>query len=218
MSLSNLYTVKANFKIGTGLAYSNATDVDIVADTVHIPNHGLKAGQSLGVKVTSGTITTGLTATTAYYVISVDGSTIAFATSRANAFAGTKVNLTAIPTGVITLYPNGNGITLSEVIIPNGHAVVNAYYHVTTTAIATASSGTLAISVEGANDIVSAAAISTNVWDDTDAVVLGIPDFATVGDFKITTADRPVTFTVGTSPWNTGELDLFLTVLALQQD
>ncbi len=211
----NMYTVAVNFKIGAAKSFSNATAVDLVADTVTIANHGYKTGQNVGIKVASGTITTGLTATTAYYIIAVDASTIAFATSAANAYAGTKVNLSAAPTGVINVYANGNGITLSDTIIPKNVAIVNAYYYAVTTPTATASTGTLAISVEGANDIVSAAAISTNVWDNTGAVVLGIPDFATVADFKVTTADRPVTFTVGTSPWNAGELNLYLTCLKL---
>ncbi len=215
MSHNSKYTQKARFKVGAALTFANATDVDIVNDNVRVANHGLVNGQSLGLKVSSGTITTGLTATTAYYAIVVDASTFAFATSRANAFAGTKVNITAIPTGVMLVYPNGNGITLSDIIIPANHMIVNAHYAVIVQAAATATTGTLAISVEGANDIVSAAAISTNVWDLTSPVteVATIPIFATMNTHILTTADRQVTFTTGTSPWNAGVVDVWFDIV-----
>lgn len=208
----NKYTLKARFEIGTAKSFTNATDVDIATDNIRILNHGFKTGQNVGISVTSGTITTGLTATTAYYVIQVDSSTIALATSRANAFAGTKVDLTAIPTGVIALHAFGNGVGLSGVIIPANHYVVDSHYLVHTTGVATVNTGTLAIMVEGANDVVSAAAISTSVWDDTGAMVEGIVDLATEASYLLTTADREVTFTTGTSPWTAGKLDVFLEI------
>lgn len=205
------YTVKARFEIGAAKSYAE-TAVDLVNDNIRILNHGFKGGQNVGISVTSGTITTGLTATTAYYVIVVDASTIALATSRTNAFAGTKVGLTAAPTGVIALHAFGNGIGLSGVIIPKDHYVVDSHYLVHTTGVATVNTGTLAIMVAGANDVVSAAAISTSVWDDTNAMVEGIPDLATEASYLLTTADSEVTFTTGTSPWTAGKLDLFLEV------
>lgn len=54
--------------------------------------HGLKTGDA--VVFTSGTGFTGLTATTKYYAIYASSSTFKLATSRANAVAGTAINIT----------------------------------------------------------------------------------------------------------------------------
>src|SRR3990167_7756639 len=79
-----------------------STHVNIVDDVVTIANHGFKAGDACGLS-TDGAVPTGLTAlTTAYYIIPVTANTIGFATSRANAIAGTKINLTAVGSGTTT--------------------------------------------------------------------------------------------------------------------
>ena len=104
---SGKYTVKANFKIGTAKTWAT-TDVDLVNDTIRIANHGFKTGDAVGLS-TTGAVPTGLTAlSTAYYIIQVDGSKVGLATSRANAFAGTKVNLTAVGSGVGTIMPESS--------------------------------------------------------------------------------------------------------------
>jgi hypothetical protein len=213
MAYNAKYTQKARFTVGAGKTWAT-TDVDLVNDTVRIANHGYTTGQSVGL-ATTGAVPTGLTVTTAYYIIPVSGSKVAFATSRANAFAGTKVDLTAVGSGTNTMYGNGNGITLSDIIVPANHMVVNARYSVLVQAAATATTGTLAISVESANDIVSAAAISTNVWDKIATVteVVGVPLINTVSTYIMTTTDRVVTFTTGTSPWTAGTIDVWLDIV-----
>lgn len=146
-------TVKARFEIGTAKTFAS-TDVDITADSVYILNHGYKTGDAVGMS-TTGAIPTGLTITTAYYIIQVDSSNIAFASSRANAFAGTKVNLTAVGSGTTSVRKNALGTSLSGVIIPANYFVLNAYYQVITAGTATATTGTLACQVVAANDVVS---------------------------------------------------------------
>ncbi len=205
------YTEKIRFEIRTAGTFTT-TDVDLVNDVVALSAHALKTGDAIGFSTTGG-VPTGLTVTTAYYVILNGANSIGFATSRANAMAGTKVNLTGVGTGVTTVYEGGTGTILSGVIIPANHYVIDSHYLVHTTGVATATTGTLAIQVESANDIVSAAAISTSVWDDTGAMVEGIVDLATEASYILTTEDREVSFLTGTSPWSAGKIDVFLNIM-----
>lgn len=215
MSQDKKFTVKARFEIGAAKTWTTAA-VDLAADTIRIPNHGFKTADNVGLSST-GAVPTGLTAlTTAYYIIPVDASTVAFATSRANAFAGTKVNLTAVGSGVGTMQQGALGITHSEILIPKDHYVVNARYLVHTTAASPTGpdNGTLAISLVAANDIVSAVTIATGtVWDDTNAQVVGIPLINTVSTYLLTTSDVPVVFTTGSDAWTAGKLDVFLDIV-----
>lgn len=71
-----------------------ATDVDITNNQVTIPSHGYLTGMKISGITTTGTLPAALSLLTVYYVIKVDANTIKFATSQANALAGTAVDLT----------------------------------------------------------------------------------------------------------------------------
>lgn len=77
----------------TPLASGVDSAVDISADTVTIAANGLTTGVK-GQLTTTGTLPAGLSLSTDYFIISIDANTVAFATSLANAEAGTKVNIT----------------------------------------------------------------------------------------------------------------------------
>lgn len=212
MSQDGKFTVKARFEIGAAKTVA-AADMDVTANTIRIANHGYNTGDALG-QTTTATITGVTSLVTPVYVIQVDASTIKLATSRANAFAGTAADITAA--GTATFRKGGLGATLSGVIIPKDHYVVNARYlvHTTATSPTGPDNGTLAISLVAANDIVSAVSIATGtVWDDTGAQVVGIPLINTVSTYLLTTADSEVTFTTATDSWTAGKLDLFLDVV-----
>ncbi len=76
----------------TPLATGADPEVNITANSITIPAHGLTTGL-VGQLTTTGTLPAGLSLATDYYVISVDTNTIKFATSYANAIAGTAVDL-----------------------------------------------------------------------------------------------------------------------------
>lgn len=67
------------------------------------------------VRLSSGTLT-GLAVSTDYYAIVVDSNTLAFATSKANALAGTKIAISGTNTAVITQYedPDASSRTISS--------------------------------------------------------------------------------------------------------
>ena len=77
----------------TNLAGGTASEVDVAADTITIPSHGLPSGL-VGRLTTTGTLPAGLALATNYYVIVVDANTIKLANSLANAQAGIAVNIT----------------------------------------------------------------------------------------------------------------------------
>ena len=90
------------------------SDVNINNETITISNHEYSTGMRVGIS-TTGTIPAGLNADTRlnslsqtidwfyYYVIVVDANTIKLASSRANAFAGTAINITSQGVGVHTI-------------------------------------------------------------------------------------------------------------------
>lgn len=69
------------------------TDVNTTNDTATISAHGFTTGLAITL-TTTGSLPAGLSLATTYYVIRVDANTIKFATSAANAVAGTAINLT----------------------------------------------------------------------------------------------------------------------------
>ncbi len=210
MNFSNSILIKDTFEIGAAKTVA-AADMDVVANTIRIPNHGYKNGDALG-QTTTATITGVTTLVTAVYVIVVDASTIKLATSRANAFAGTAADITTA--GTATFNKGGLGITQGA-IIPANHVIVNAWYKVQTTFASPTGvdNGTLAISVVAANDIFTATAINSGTTWDAAGMILGVPDFATVSDFKTTTADSYVTFTTATDAITAGKVSVYLMVV-----
>jgi len=115
----------------------------------------------------------------------------------------------------------------SGVFIPDNAIITNAFYEVNTTFTSAADTATIAIHVEGANDLVSALAINdgTNIWDAglhgtlATAPALGV-DAAHDTAVEVialyaaimvkTDGVEDVTFTVGTQALATGKLTLYI--------
>lgn len=75
----------------TTFTFDSATDVDDATETITKASHGLVTGETFRL---SGTLPTGLAASTTYYAIRVDANSFKVASSAANAHAGTAINLT----------------------------------------------------------------------------------------------------------------------------
>ena len=78
---------------------SSASVVSVANDTLTFNNHRFVNIQRVTYTKGGGTVITGLTDNTAYYVIKVDQNTIKLATSSSNAIAGTAINLTGLGAG-----------------------------------------------------------------------------------------------------------------------
>lgn len=70
-----------------------ASEVDVTDNEVTIPSHGFATGLACTL-TTTGTLPAGLATATTYYLIVVDANTVKFASSLANALAGTAINIT----------------------------------------------------------------------------------------------------------------------------
>lgn len=97
-----------------------------------------------------------------------------------------------------------------NLLIPKNSYVTKAYYKVVTTFTSATDAATIAIKITGANDIVSAIAISdgTNVWD-SGGLVPTIPTGALSNEVAVT-ADSYPTFTVAVEALTAGKLVLWL--------
>ena len=78
---------------------SSASVVSVANDTLTFNDHRFVNIQRVTYTKGGGTVITGLTDNTAYYVIKVDQNTIKLATSSSNAAAGTGINLTGLGAG-----------------------------------------------------------------------------------------------------------------------
>jgi len=76
--------------------------VSLADNSVVITGHGYLTGTKCQL-TTTGTLPTGLALATDYYIIAVDADTIKFASSQANALAGTAVDITAHGSGTHTV-------------------------------------------------------------------------------------------------------------------
>jgi hypothetical protein len=93
-----------------------AAAIDIATEYITITSHGLPVGLK-GQVSNPGTLPTGITAVTDYFVIVIDANTIQLASSLVNALAGTSINITNIGAGTNTFTPTaiaGGTWTLQE--------------------------------------------------------------------------------------------------------
>ena len=86
------------------ICYSKGTFTTTIAapGVMTLNTHGLQTGDQVYL-TTTGALPTGLTANTLYYVVRIDANTFNLATSRANAYAGTKITTSGTQSGTHTL-------------------------------------------------------------------------------------------------------------------
>lgn len=77
--------------------------VDATANTATVTGHAYVNGDGPVQLETTGTMPGALATLTDYWLIVVDANTVKFATSLANAMAGTEVNITSVGTGTLTI-------------------------------------------------------------------------------------------------------------------
>lgn len=88
-------------------AFASSTDISLVNGAITETAHGYATGD-VGQLTTSGSLPTGFSASTDYYVIKISDDSYALATSYANALAGTRVVPTAVGSGNQTLTLTAN--------------------------------------------------------------------------------------------------------------
>ena len=81
-------------------------DVNATTDQITVTAHGASSGDGPVQFTTDGTLPAPLVANTNYWLIAIDANTVQVATSKANADAGTAIDLTAAGSGTHTLRLN----------------------------------------------------------------------------------------------------------------
>lgn len=107
-------TVVMHWVTGVKSVSQAASAITDAADTYTIAGHGLVTAERVQVANSGGAIPTGLAADTDYYVIVVDNATIQFASSPANATAGTEITWTG-GSGTQSVINNNYGPTSATV-------------------------------------------------------------------------------------------------------
>lgn len=95
---------------------------------------------------------------------------------------------------------------VETLVIPSGAIVVNAFVYVRT-AVTSGGLLTLDVNINAANDTLAGTAVASLT---TGAKILGIPDFATVADYIVTTADRTVTIDFNVAAATAGDFDVYV--------
>ena len=190
----------------------SVTDNTITTTTVH----GLKTGDTV-VLTTAGTLPTGLSTATAYYVIKTSSTVFKLATSRANAFAGTAIDITGTTGATTVAHVAHKGIfgainlLAQGTVIPDGAVITRTFYQVLTTFESTTTdNATIALSLNAANDITTATAIKTegDIWDAAGFVAGSQAN--TPATFLKLTDDRELLMTVGSDTLTAGKLKVFV--------
>jgi len=86
-------TIKALYAVP--VTFNGATAVDPTTDQITLTAHPYVTGEAIVYSNGGGTTIVGLTNGATYYIIKVDANTVKLATSKANAIAGTAVDITA---------------------------------------------------------------------------------------------------------------------------
>lgn len=102
------------------------------------------------------------------------------------------------------------GDILTGLRIPNGAVITNVFATVLTAPTSTNSTATIALKANAANDLFTAAAVSGAPWSTT-GQKQGIPDHATVADYKTMTAEREVTMSIAVEALLGGKVNFYIT-------
>ena len=97
-----------------------------------------------------------------------------------------------------------------RVRVPKEAVICNVFADVIVAPTSADSTATIAVHAEAANDLFTAAAVSGAPWSTTGRKQ-GIPDWATVADYKKTTVEREITLTIAVQALTAGRVDFYIT-------
>lgn len=101
----NVYVPPSN------VTFNAATAVNVTDNTIAIPSHNLRTGQSIKYSMGSGTVigSTGISNNGTYYAIKVNNNTIKLASTKSLAEAGTALDITSVGSGTASLSSSYSG-------------------------------------------------------------------------------------------------------------
>ena len=195
---------------------ASATDINTTSNVISVDAHGFTTGDCVNV-TTSDALPTGISADTAYYVRVADVDSFTLYDTRAHAVAGGAtglIDITAAGTGNQTFTSvTAIGQHYLGVTLPDNALVVGGGVEVLTTFTDGADdSATLALSIQGANDLVTATAISAGgaIWDAGNRDI--VPDNTGSTAIKLSAA-RELLVTIADDQISAGKMRVWLLYL-----
>lgn len=195
---------------------ASATGIDTDTEILTSVAHGFSDGDCVNA-TTSDTLPTGISVDTAYYVHVESDDTFTLYDTRAHAVAGGAtglVNITAAGTGDQTFTSvTGIGQHYLGATLPDNALVIGGGVEVLTTCTDGADdSATIALQIEGANDIVTATAISADgdIWAAGNHDI--VPDNTGSTAVKLT-AERELLAVIADDQIGTGKFRVWLEYL-----
>lgn len=112
---ANAAAVLAAYEAATAKTFNAATAVNTTSDLITITDHGFVTGQKVLYGIGGGTVITGLTDATEYFVVKDTDDTFGLATTLVNAVAGTLIDMTVAGVGASHVFTASNfSVTLSS--------------------------------------------------------------------------------------------------------
>lgn len=96
--------------------------------------------------------------------------------------------------------------TIKTVTIPSGAVILNAFL-IVNTALTSGGAATIDINSEGSNDLLAAEAVASFTLG---AKIQCVPDFGTLADSVVTTAERTLSVSFNADTILTGDFDLYV--------
>lgn len=106
----------------TGLVYADDTFTAATTDICTNAAHGLQTGDGPFQLTSSGTLPAGLALVTNYWIIRLDADTFSFASSLANSFAGTAIDVTDTGSGNHTISDTVSTVRPADPLVITGSA------------------------------------------------------------------------------------------------
>lgn len=183
--------------------FNAVTGVDIATNTITSVAHGFVVNDTL-VFSTAGTLPTGISAATAYYVVAKTLDTYQVSATR----GGGVLDITAVGVGTITATSNILGIvSFGTAGVLADKTIIKRSYMDVATSVTSGGSAQIAISTtQGANQIVSAAVLGT-VY--AAGLHEGLSDGTMAASVKMT-ASREVIATITVAVLTAGKLKIYL--------
>lgn len=196
----NLTQVTYDFANVIVTTFDAATSVDVANDIITTVAHGYSLNDTL-VFSTGGTLPTGISAATAYYVVTKTNDTYQISATR----GGGVLNITGTGTGTITAKSNLFGIVSfgAQGILPNKALLVRTFVDVATSFTSGGAAQIALSTTQAANQIVSAAVLAS--W--AAGLVEGLSDGTMANAVKLT-AQREIVMPITVAVLTAGRLTL----------
>ena len=184
----------------------DAADVSVGDDTITLATHGLTTGDTVE-WVEDNTLPVPFAEDVPYYVIVVDPDTIQLAASRADALAGTEINITDPGVLTNTMHINVRGTMAISTDIPDTALIKRVFMRITTPPTS-GGAAEISVGLMAVNDIQAAAVLGGAPWSGVGGVAVSAVDGTPAAMLPLTGA-WPLSITVTVARLTAGLFDVY---------